>query len=71
MRISPFPLPPALYTPSFMARVLDNLRVAFSNAVGTTEAAPFVLLQSPAGKVYKVTVSDTGSLTTTEVPLGP
>jgi hypothetical protein len=32
--------------------------------VSSNEAAPRILLQSPSGTVYQITVSDSGTLTT-------
>lgn len=70
MIIQPFPQPPTDYSGPFMQRVLETVRSSFSRVVGKEEAVPQVLLLSPGGKVFSVTVSDTGTLTTTQVPLG-
>lgn len=70
MIIRPFPLPPPDYRPEFITRLLDAIRASFGDAVGKTEAVESVLLLSPGGKVWKLTVDDSGVLDTTEVPLG-
>lgn len=54
-----------LPTPSSsMGVILDSLRRALIPAISQDEAAPRLLLRSPAGTVYEVTVSDGGVLTT-------
>lgn len=67
MQIQPFPSPPPQYQTGFMARVLEALRVNFGNVVGKTEAVPALYLLSPAGKVYRITVTDNGVVTSTYV----
>lgn len=47
-----------------MVQILDTIRRAFINVVSTDQAVNRLLLRSPNGTVYEVTVSDTGSLTT-------
>lgn len=47
-----------------MTQVLDTIRRAFVPVVSSNEAAPRILLQSPNGTVYEITVSNTGTLTT-------
>ena len=47
-----------------MAQVLDTIRRAFVNVVSSNEAVPRIMLSSPNGTVYQITVSDTGTLTT-------
>ena len=59
-----FPSPPPNYAPSLLAQVLDTIRRAFVNVVSSNEAAPRILLASPNGTVYEITVSNTGTLTT-------
>lgn len=65
-----FPTPPRDYDPAFIARVLEAVRTAFRGVVPKEEAVESVLLQAPDGSVWKLTVSNTGTLTTTQVPLG-
>lgn len=47
-----------------MGVILDTIRRALIPAVSQDEAAPRVLLRSPNGTVYSVTVSNTGTLST-------
>lgn len=63
------PAPPA-YDPGYFTRALSEISRAVGETVNRFEAAPSLLLQSPAGKVYKLTVDDAGVVTTEEVPLG-
>jgi hypothetical protein len=65
-----FPSAPPAYQPWWLNDVLDRLARALQGTVRTSEAAPSVLLLSPSAKVFRVTVSDTGVLTATEVPQG-
>jgi hypothetical protein len=54
-----------LPTPSSsMGVILDSIRRALIPAVSQDEAAPRIMLRSPNGTVYEVTVSDAGTLTT-------
>lgn len=55
-------LPPAA---SPMSVVLDTIRRALIPAVSQDEAAPRILLQSPNGSVYSVTVDNSGTLSAT------
>ena len=64
------PPAPAAYDAGYFTRSLAMIDRLLGQAVLRFEAAPAVLLQSPNGSVYKVTVSDAGTLTTTAVPLG-
>ncbi len=65
-----FPTPPRDYDPAFFTRVLEAIKTALRGVVPKEEAVERVLLQAPDGSVWKVTVSNTGTLTTTQVPLG-
>jgi hypothetical protein len=64
-----------LYLPSIgfqydahAARVQQDALVrAMIPAVSQDEAVPFILLQAPDGGVWRVTISDTGTLTTAKV----
>ena len=51
---------------SSMSVILDAIRRAFVPGVSQDEAAPRILLQSPAGKTYQITVDDSGVLSTTQ-----
>jgi hypothetical protein len=59
-----FPVPPGSITQAFIIQILDVIRRAFSSAVSKDQASPRILLSSPNGTVYSVTVSDTGVVTT-------
>ncbi len=65
-------LPPApdRYDSSYFIRAFAVLDRIFESSLTRTEASGSVLLLSPGGLVYKVTVEDDGTLTTTSVPLG-
>ena len=47
-----------------MGVILDTIRRALIPAISQDEAAPRVLLRSPNGTVYSVTVDDAGTLST-------
>jgi hypothetical protein len=65
------PLPvPTTYQPAYVTRLVEAMRASLQPGVSTQEAAESILLQAPDGSVWKVTVSNTGTLTTTQVPLG-
>ena len=57
------PPPPPSYNPGSFAQILDALKRSFLSTVSKDEAAPRILLQSPNGSVYQVTVSNAGVLT--------
>lgn len=59
-------LPPAPfgYVQQSMALILDTIRRAFIGVVSENEAAHRILLRSPNGTVYEITVSDTGTVQT-------
>jgi len=69
MRIN-LPPAPAKYEPDYFIRAFSAIDRIFGRSVSTMEAADSLLLQSPDGSVYKITVGNTGTLTTTLVPLG-
>lgn len=64
------PPAPATYDPGYFLRAFSVLDQAVSQMVAKIEAVDSVLLQAPDGSVYKVTVDNSGNLTTTAVPLG-
>lgn len=69
MRANLPPAPPA-YDSAYFTRALSALDQVIGQAVIKIEAVESVLLQSPDGSVYKLTVDNAGNLTTTAVPLG-
>jgi len=56
------PPPPVTYTPGGMSPLFDAIRRAFSAAVSRNEAVNRLMLQSPDGKTWQVTVDNTGTL---------
>lgn len=69
MRVG-IPPPPATYDPGYLNRAFASIEQSFGIAVTRLEAVEGVLLQSPNGSVYKITVDNAGNLVTTSVPLG-
>lgn len=65
-------LPPApdRYDAAYFTRGFAALDRIIDFSITKTEAVQGVLLLSPGGLVYKLTVEDDGTLTTTSVPLG-
>jgi hypothetical protein len=65
-------LPPApdQYDAAYFTRGFAALDRIIEFSITKTEASASLLLLSPGGLVYKVTVDDSGSLITTSVPLG-
>lgn len=65
-------LPPAptRYDSDYLTRALSALDRLIGLSLSKSEASSSVLLLSPGGLVYKVTVDDSGNLITTSVPLG-
>ena len=53
---------PSASTP--LPTILDTIRRALIPAISQDEAAARVLLRSPSGTVYSVTVNDAGTLST-------
>lgn len=64
------PTPPSGYDREYFRFSFSLLERVLSQSIGRLEAVDGVLLQAPNGSVWKVTVSNTGTLTTTSVPLG-
>lgn len=54
-------LPPAS---GALGTIVDAIRRAFIPAVSINEAAPRILLRSPDGATWEVTVDNSGTLTT-------
>jgi hypothetical protein len=65
-------LPPApqTYDPDYFIRAFAAINQAFGGTVVTNEAVNAVLLRSPNGSVYKLSISNTGTVVATAVPLG-
>ena len=57
-------LPPNQYSARFIGELLSAIRTAFNTVVRTDQAVERVMLRSPNGTVYEVTVADDGTLTT-------
>lgn len=67
-RANQIPNPPATVPPArYMQRLVDSLRMAVRFSLSAETANNSVLLRSPAGKVYEVTVDDAGALVVTYV----
>jgi hypothetical protein len=60
-----FPVAPSDYSQGFLNRFIQDLRAYFNNAVSQDEETPRVILRSPSGKLFNVTVSDSGGLIVT------
>ena len=58
------PPPPLSYSTASFTQVFEALKRALLPAVSKDEAAPRILLQSPNGTIYEVTVSNAGVLST-------
>lgn len=54
----------------YLARLNAWISTGLQSKVPVNTAVGGILLQSPGGKVYKLTVTDAGALTATAVPLG-
>ena len=63
------PVPPT-YDAGFFVRSFARLEQIFDVCVTRQAAVDGVLLQSPNGQVWKVTVDNDGALVTTSVSLG-
>jgi len=60
-----FPVVPAAYSSSFFNLLLQQLRGYFTQATAKDEETPRIVLRSPNGTRYDVTVSDAGALVVT------
>lgn len=58
------PVPPQSYNSNTFAQAFDAIRRAVIPLISKDEAAPRLLLRSPNGTVYEVTVSDAGVIST-------
>lgn len=63
------PAPPE-YEPGFFLRAFARIDQIFDICVTRQASVEGVLLQAPNGSVWKVTVDNSGNLTTTSVALG-
>ena len=59
-----FPAPPP-GLPPFITQFLQVLKDTFLTVVSKDQAVSSILLQAPNGKVYSITVSNTGTVTST------
>ena len=57
------PTPPGNYNPTFITQAFDAIKRALLPGVSQDEAAPRILLQSPDGTVYQITVENGGTIT--------
>lgn len=64
------PSPPRTYDVGAFSQLLNVIKTSLSFAISKEEAVDSILLQSPNGSVYKISVDDTGTLVTTAVPIG-
>lgn len=64
------PNPPPGYSAGFFSQAFSLLNRGLRFAVSSTEAVDSIILQSPNGTPYKITVTDAGVITATEVPRG-
>jgi hypothetical protein len=51
---------------TFMRTFVSIIRTFFQKAVIRDQAAPFITLQSPGGKTFRVTVTDDGAVQATD-----
>ena len=61
-----FPIPAPVYTQGFLNQLIQNLRRYFDAAVSKDEETPRIILRSPGGKNFDITVDDDGMLVVTE-----
>lgn len=61
-----FPTPPSGQYSSFLSQTLDTIRQAFNACTSSQQVSAKVILQSPNGTSYDVTVSDAGALVVTQ-----
>lgn len=54
----------------FMRQLIDIIRTQFGKFVARDVASPYIMLQSPGGNTFRVTVSDDGKITATNARLG-
>jgi len=59
------PIPPVQYDQAWFSLFLSQLRQALGYSVKTNEAAGRVILRSPDGQAWAVTIDNSGALQTT------
>lgn len=66
------PPPPASIPaiPGYLQSLWRSLTTALNSAVSSSEGAPRIILRSPNGTLYQVTVDDAGTLQTSIAPKG-
>lgn len=60
-----FSIPPTEYSQPWFSQLLNQLQQTLSFCVKTNEQAGRVILRSPDGRSWAVTVNNSGTLTTT------
>ena len=65
-----FPPVPPSYNSGYFNRAFATFTQAINQSIRKIEATDSILLQAPNGSVWKVTVDNSGNLTTTSVALG-
>ena len=63
--ITRFPVAPERWTPGWVNQLISQLTVYFGQTVAKDEETPRIVLRSPNGSLYDVTVSDAGALVVT------
>lgn len=66
MRVDQLPIAPSSYSGAFLNSFLTTLRRYLSQAISKDEETPRVILRSPNGTNYDLTVSDAGALVVTQ-----
>jgi hypothetical protein len=69
MRLS-IPPPPPSYDSGYFIRAFSSIEQASYFNVTRIESVDGILLQAPDGGVWKVSVDNSGNVTTVSVPLG-
>jgi len=65
-----FPPVPPSYDSGYFTRAFVTFTQSINQSIRKIEATDSLLLQAPDGSVWKVTVDNSGNLTTASVPLG-
>jgi hypothetical protein len=50
----------------YVRQLVTIIRAQFGKFIARDVAAPFITLQSPGGKTFRITVDDTGTVTATD-----
>ena len=64
------PPAPISYEGEYFTRAFSAIGRMLGVAVATNEAVDAILLRSPNGSVFKLSLDNTGAVVTTSVPLG-